>query len=445
MNKITLSFFGLGYVGLVYAAVFAHKNIPVIGFDIDTEKLNLLKSGKSPIFEPGLDELIKTDIEKGLLTVTDDPIKAVHNSNVTFITVGTPSNEDGSIDLKYVIEASKMIGEALKNKDEWHLVVMKSTVTPGTTNEIVKTTIEKTSNKKAYRDFGIAVNPEFLKEGNAIEDCMNPDRIIIGANDEKSAKILEEIYQDFKSPKIITSLENAELIKYANNTFLAMKVSFINMIANLCQKIPGTDVETVAKAIGLDKRIGPHFLKAGAGWGGSCWPKDLKALIKFGEKMNTKLPLVNATLEINNEQPYKIIELAEELIGELKNKKIAILGLSFKPNTDDIRDAVSIKIIKTLLNKGAHITAYDPAAMKNFKKLFNNITYANTPLDCIKDADCALIITEWDEFKKLKPEDFTKLMKNPAIVDGRRIYNPHEYTKHTKFKAIGLGPQQTTQ
>jgi UDPglucose 6-dehydrogenase len=441
MKRITLSFFGLGYVGLVYAAVFAHKNIPVIGFDIDAEKLKLLKSGKVPIFEPGLNELIKADLEKGLLSITDDPIKAIQISNVTFITVGTPSNEDGSIDLKYVIEASKMIGEALKNKDEWHLVVMKSTVTPGTTNEIVKTIIEKTSNKKAFEDFGVAVNPEFLKEGSAIEDCMNPDRIIIGVNDEKSAEILEEIYQDFKSPKIITSLETAELIKYANNAFLAMKVSFINMIANLCQKIPGTDVETVAKAIGLDKRIGPYFLRAGAGWGGSCWPKDLKALIKFGEKMDTKLPLVNATLEVNNEQPYKMIELAEELIGELKNKRIAILGLSFKPNTDDIRDAVSIKIVKALLNKGANIIVYDPAAMKNFKKLFNNsIAYANTALDCIKDADCALIVTEWDEFKKLKPEDFTKLMKNPAIVDGRRIYNPYEYMKHTKFKAIGFGP-----
>ncbi len=439
MPNIKISFFGLGYVGLVYAAVFAHKNFPVIGFDIDKEKLSILKSGKAPIFEPGLNELIKAGLEKGLLSITDDPTSTVHNSDVTFITVGTPSNEDGSIDLKYVIEASKMIGEALQSKNKWHLIVMKSTVIPGTTSGVVRNTIEKASGKKAYEDFGLAVNPEFLKEGEAIQDCLKPDRIVIGANDEKSIEILKEIYADFDSPKIITSLETAELIKYANNAFLAMKVSFINMIANICQKIPNVDVNDVAKAIGLDKRIGPYFLRAGPGWGGSCWPKDLKALLDFGKRINVKLPLVEATLEVNNEQPYKMIELAEELIGNLKNKRIAVLGLSFKPNTDDIREAVSIKIVRTLLNKGANVTVYDPAAMNNFRKIFkNNITYAPTALDCIKDADCALIVTEWEEFKKLKPEDYIKLMKNPAIVDGRRIYNPHDYM-NIKFKAIGLG------
>ncbi|NWG09041.1 MAG: UDP-glucose/GDP-mannose dehydrogenase family protein [Nitrososphaerales archaeon] len=379
-------------------------------------------------------------MDKGTLRTTCDPDEAVLSSDVTFITVGTPNKEDGSIDLKYVLEASNMIGKALRRKNEWHLIVVKSTVVPRTIENFVRKAIEEASGKVAFKGFGLAVNPEFLKEGSAIEDFMKPDRIVIGANDEKSMRVLEEIYSSFDCPKLATNINTAELMKYANNAFLAMKVSFINMMGNLCEKLPGTDVEVIAKGIGFDCRIGPLFLRAGAGWGGSCWPKDLKALANFGKNTNVRLPLIEATLEINENQPYRVIELAEELLNSLKLRKISVLGLAFKPNTDDIREAVSIKIVKALLDRGAKVSVYDPAAIKNVRQIFDNrISYANSALECIKDSECAMIITEWDEFRELKPEDYARLMKRPILIDGRRIYNTKEYTRYVKIKAIGLG------
>ncbi|MEM4310922.1 MAG: nucleotide sugar dehydrogenase [Nitrososphaerales archaeon] len=280
-------------------------------------------------------------------------------------------------------------------------------------------------------------------EGKAIEGTFKPDRIIIGEIDKSSGDFLEGFYKEFYSkdvpPIIRTSLVNAELIKYANNAFLAMKVSFINMIANLCQKLPNSDVEVIAKGIGLDKRIGELFLRSGAGFGGSCFPKDLKALLNFGIEKEVNLPLIEATLKINDDQPYKLIELAKELIGDLKGKRISILGLSFKPNTDDMRNAISIKIVNRLLEEGSKIIVYDPKAMKNAKRIFGNrVEYADNLEDCLKGSDCALIVTEWDEFKKLKPQDFINLMKIPAIVDGRRIYDAKDFSSKLKFSAIGF-------
>ncbi|MEM3449106.1 MAG: nucleotide sugar dehydrogenase, partial [Nitrososphaerota archaeon] len=288
-----ISFFGLGYVGIVYSVGFASKGFQVTGFDIDRERVKKLGEGISPIHEPHLKELLEECISKRTLRVTDDPEEAVSRSDVTFITVGTPSENDGSVDLKHVVKASNMIGKELKDKSRWHLITVKSTVTPGTTENIVRKTIEEVSGKTAFKDFGLAVNPEFLREGSAVEDFMKPDRIIIGTNDEKSRHILEEIYSTFDCPKLVTNMNTAELIKYANNAFLAMKVSFINMIANLCQEIPGCDVEVVAKGIGLDRRIGEQFLRAGAGWGGSCLPKDLKAIRSFSNKLGLNLPLTD--------------------------------------------------------------------------------------------------------------------------------------------------------
>jgi len=436
---LRLSFFGLGRVGTVYAAGFASKGFPVIGFDIEKERLRTLASGKSPFFEPYLEDLISRCMRKGTLKVASDPQEAVLNSDITFMTVGTPSMEDGSIGLKHVMDSSKMIGEALQRKGGWHLVVVKSTVVPRTTENVVKVAVEETSGKTAFKDFGLAVNPEFLREGSAVEDFIKQDRVVIGTNDKRSRQMLEEVYSSFDCPKLITNLSTAELIKYTNNAFLAMKVSFINMIANLCQKAPGADVESVAQAIGFDKRIGSSFLSAGAGWGGSCWAKDLNALRSFGKRMNVELPLVNATLDINERQPYRMIELAEELIGNLEGKRVAILGLAFKPNTDDIREAVSIKIVDALLDKGAIVVVYDPAAMKNFKRLFNNkIFYAKSALECIKNTDCAMVVTEWEEFKNLQPETFLSHMKHPVIVDGRRIYDVATFSPKLKFAAIGL-------
>lgn len=388
--------------------------------------------------------MAKECVKKGTLRITSDPNVAVMNSDLTFITVGTPSREDGSIDLKYVVEASKMIGSAMKKKSGYHVVVVKSTVVPGTTSGLIKVTIQNCSGMIAYDGFGLAMNPEFLKEGDAVEDFLKPDRVIIGANDKRSRSALEEVYSSFNCPKVFTDTSSAEIIKYTNNSFLAMKVSFINMIANLCQNIPGSDVNTVAMGIGLDNRIGPYFLKAGAGWGGSCWPKDLHALRQYAIEAGINLPLIDATLRVNDLQPEQLVRLAEDLIGDLKGKHIAVLGLAFKPNTDDVRAAVSFKIIRSLLAKGAKVKAYDPFAMENFKRTMKTekVVYAVSSESCIEGTECALIVTEWDEFKKIEPEDYMKLMKHPAVVDGRRIYAPEKYSKLLKFRAIGLSPEQ---
>ena len=273
---------------------------------------------------------------------------------------------------------------------------------------------------------------------------MHPDRIIIGEIDKKAGDTLENLYKDFYGnempPLIRTNIPTAELIKYANNAFLATKISFINEIANICEKIPGTDVTVVAKGIGLDKRIGPLFLQAGLGYGGSCLPKDVKALIAHSKKLGYKPTLLKAVNKINETQPYRAIELCKKALGNLKGKHIAILGLAFKPNTDDVRNAVSIKIIKKLLKEGVSIIVYDPVATPNIKKKFkNSIQYAPSPLDCIKNADCCIIVTEWDQFKTLKPEDFVQNMKQPIIIDGRRIYNVELFDRKLKFMAVGLG------
>ena len=447
MRQKALSFFGLGYVGLASAVCFASRGFKVIGFDVDPEKVELVKSGKPPFYEPQLDGLLMEALKSGLLSFTNSPDEAVEGSDVTFITVGTPSNPDGSINLEQVKNASKQIGQALSGKSGYHLVVVRSTVTPGTTENVVKPIIERFSGKMCGDGWGLCFNPEFLSEGSAVNDAFHPDRIIIGEFDRTSGEILEELYRTFyrsEMPRTMrTTLVNAELVKYANNAFLAMKVSFINMMANLCQKLPGADVEVIAQGIGLDKRIGPLFLKAGAGWGGSCFRKDLEALLDFALKNSVELPLVEATLKVNNAQPYRLVELAKGLIGELDGKKVSVLGLAFKPETDDMRDAVSIKIVRRLLEEGAKVTVYDPKAMGNARKIFGEaVEYAESVDDCLKGSVCAIIVTEWDEFRKLTPQKFIELMKIPAVVDGRRIYEPEAFSSKLRFTAVGLGEKR---
>ncbi|MBS7609833.1 UDP-glucose/GDP-mannose dehydrogenase family protein [Candidatus Bathyarchaeota archaeon] len=440
-----ISFFGLGRVGLTMAACFASRDFRVIGFDVNEEKVKIINRGKAPFFEPELDVLVKDSVEKGLLRATTNPSEAILNADLTFITVGTPSAPDGSIDLRYVKSALALIGESLRHKENWHLVVLKSTVVPTTTERVVKPIIEEVSSKRCGYSFGLCVNPEFLREGSAVRDVFKPDRIIIGEFDKRSGDTLEDFYGKFYGeetpPTIRTTPVNAELIKYASNAFLAMKVSFINMIANLCQKLPGADVNVVAEAIGLDKRIGSLFLKAGAGGGGPCFGKDLAALKKFAESLGASTSLIDATIQVNEQQPLNLIKLAEKHLGNLKGKRIAILGLSFKPNTDDITDAPSIKLVRGLLDEGAEITVYDPKTMENFRGLFgNSIKYAFDATSCIKGADCAIIVTEWKEFKNIPPEIFLELMRTPLLIEGRRIYPPKEYSKHLKFEAIGYSP-----
>jgi len=444
MVQYCISIVGAGYVGLCTAVAFASKGYKVITADRDPEKVTLINKGISPFSEHRLEESLQKVVKDGRLSCMLGCENAILSSDITFIAVGTPSKPDGSINLGYVESAACEIGQALKRKRSYHLIVVKSTVVPGTTEMVVKLTIENISGKRCGIKFGLCVNPEFLREGCALHDVLNPDRIIIGEYDQKSGDILESIYKDFygrNMPTVIrTNLPTAELTKYANNTFLVTKISFINTIANICEKVPGADVKVVAKGIGLDKRIEPLFLNAGLGYGGSCLPKDVRALIAFSKDLGYNPLLLNDVEEVNKAQANKAVELCETILDNLKDKRIAVLGLAFKPNTDDMRGATSIKIINQLLQRDANVVAYDPAAMNNAKKIFKDkIEYATSAIDCIKGADCCIIITEWDEFKRLNPEDFVKQMRKTIIIDGRRVYNPNEFKKKVKFAAVGLG------
>jgi UDPglucose 6-dehydrogenase len=444
MKKQRISIVGTGYVGLSTAVAFASKNYKVITSTHDAEKATMINKGIPPFHEPQLQEKLKEAVRNKLLKCMLNLEEAVLNADITFIATGTPSKLDGTINLQYIKKSANEIGKALKKKENYHVIVVKSTVTPGTTENTIKPTIETRSAKLCDVDFGLCMNPEFLRQGLALHDTLNPDRIVIGEHDKKSGDILEALYRDFHgkdTPALIrTNLQTAELIKYASNAFLATKISFINTIANLCEKIPSLDITTVAKAMGLDKRISPHFLNAGLGYGGSCFPKDLKALIAHAKKLGYTPELLEAVENVNEVQPYKAVQLCKNFLGDLKNKKIAILGLAFKPNTDDLREAKSITIINQLLKERANVTAYDPAAIKNAKALFKNkIKYASSAIHCIKNADCCILITEWDEFKNLTPEDFSQNMNQIILIDGRRIYNPQEFRKKLKFAAIGLG------
>jgi UDPglucose 6-dehydrogenase len=445
LGRPRISVIGTGYVGLCTAIGFAHKGYTVIASDSDAEKVAKINSGIAPFHEPNIENLLGETIRNGTLKCfVDQTEKAVFGTDLTFIVVGTPNKSDGSIDLQYIEAAANDIGKALSTKDNYHLVIVKSTVVPGATQNVVKPILEEESGKECGRDFGLCMNPEFLRQGSAFEDTLFADRVVIGSQDQMSGDLLECLYRDFygeKTPPIIrTSLATAELIKYASNSFLATKVSFVNMIANVCERIPSADVKTVAAAMGLDKRIGTLFLDAGIGYGGSCFPKDVKALIAYSRKLGYNPKLLEAVEDINSAQPLKAVQLCREELGTLKGKRIAILGLAFKPDTDDMREARSIPIISGLKKEGARVVAYDPAAIPVAKALFkSSIEYANSANECLRGADCCILVTEWEEFKQLAPEDFIKNMRNPVLVDGRRIYSAEKFKQKMKFIAIGLG------
>ena len=436
----------MGRVGLCFATCLANRGVKVIGVDVDEEKLGLVSRGKAPFYEPGLSELLVKALESRRLSLTSSAEEASEEAHITFVTVGTPSKPNGSVDLSQVTGACESIGRGIAREDDWRLVVIRSTVPPGTTNGLVRELLERASGGRCGCDFGLCMNPEFLSEGNAVEGVLRPDRIIIGEFDRRSGETLQAFYETFygpdRTPPILrTSLTNAELIKYANNAFLAMKISFANMIARLCQVLPGADVVDVMDGIGMDKRINRAFLNAGLGWGGSCFPKDLAALLRVGEELGVNLPLVRATIEVNEEQPLLAVRLAKEALGGLKGRRVAVLGLSFKPNTDDVRGAVSLTVIEALLDEGASVVAYDPRAMDNVRSLLGNrIEFANSALEAVERADCCIIVTEWDEFNRLRPEDFKKHMRNPVVIDGRRVFRPEEFGRVVKYIAIGRGP-----
>jgi len=438
-----ISIVGLGYVGLTFAVSAASRGFRVIGVEVDEHKRRSISEGVSPIYEEGLEPMLREAISKGMLRVTESYGEAVEGSGITFICVGTPSREDGSVDLSQVIESSSRIGEALRNKDGYHLVVVRSTIPPGTTIEVVKKILEERSGKRVGEELGLCFNPEFLREGRAMKDTLNPDRLIIGAYDEKSGKTLLEFYRRFyrdRMPKtLLTNPVNAELIKYANNAFLAMKISYANMVSRICEKLPGADVEVVMDGIGMDKRIERTFLGAGLGWGGSCFPKDTIGFLKFAENLGVDLKLVKASIEINEEQLEHAIELADALIGGLRGKIISVLGLAFKPGTDDVRGSRAIKLVKKLLERGASVKVHDPRAMGKARKILgDDVEYAGSVEECIRGSDLCILATEWPEYRKIRARDLSKLMRNPAILDCRRLYDPEEF-RDVRFAAIGLG------
>ena len=435
-----VAFVGLGYVGLTTAVCFADRGINVLGVDIDNNKLNKIKNADSPIHEKYINELLERAIKKKKLSLSKK-VNDVTNAKIIFLAVGTPSRRDGSIDLKYIKKASKEIAVAIKNIQEYFVIVVKSTVVPGTTLKIIKN-LEKYSGKKNSIDFGVVVNPEFLQEGNAVNDTLKPDKIVIGTNSDKDKEIMYKLFKKIyrkNLPIIYTTPSNAELIKYANNSLLATKISFMNYIARIAEQIPDGDVEEIKNAIGMDKRISKSFLNAGLGFGGSCFPKDVKALIAFSKELNVNSEILQSVLTINDTQFMSVFNILKKELGSLERKKISILGLSFKPETDDIRDATSIKIIKKLVEKKAKIKVYDPIATNNVKKIFgNSITYATNSESCIRDSECCIIVTEWKEFRNLKPKYFKRLMKRPLIIDGRRIFSKKQFDK-LEYHAIGLG------
>jgi UDPglucose 6-dehydrogenase len=433
---------GLGYVGLSLAVCFANKCFRVIGYDVDEKKVRRINSGEPPFYEPGLEDLLQRSLKKGFKAFTK-----IIPSRVNFITVGTPHGDKG-VDLSQVESASRELGFSLSNRGGYSLVVVKSTVPPGTTEGLVREAIELASGKECGREIGLAMNPEFLREGSAIEDTLRPDRIVIGQYDNRSGDTLLSLYRRFYGKNIPallrTSIVNAELIKYANNAFLATKVSFINMIANLCHKIPGADVDVIAEGIGMDRRIGREFLRAGPGWSGSCLPKDTRALKSIFLKEGVESPVLDGVMQMNEIQPLKVLDAVKESLGDLRGKRVAVLGLSFKPNTDDVRDSISIRVIELLLERGAVVSAYDPVAVENAKRTLeiidgatDGVYFAKSLSDALDEADCCVVLTEWDEFRKLRQENFSG-MKNKLIVDTRRILKQSAF-KHVKLISVGIG------
>ncbi|QDA30613.1 UDP-glucose/GDP-mannose dehydrogenase family protein [Thermococcus indicus] len=418
-----ISVIGSGYVGLVTGTGFVKLGNEVIFVDVDERKVEMINNAQPPIYEEGLEELMKQF--KGKYHATKDYRKAILNSDVTFICVGTPSREDGSIDLTYVKQVAKELGKALREKKNYHVVVVKSTVLPGTTEEIVKPILENYSDKKAFQDFGLAMNPEFLREGIALSDFLNPDRIVIGVQDERAKRVLEELYAPINAPKLFTDIKTAEMIKYASNAFLATKISFANEIGNICKKL-GIDSWKVFEGVGLDHRISPHFFRTGIGWGGSCFPKDTRALIRKAEELGEEPLILKAVVEVNERQPLKLIELLKKHIPELKGKTIGVLGLAFKPDTDDVRETRAHVVVKKLLEEEARVIAYDPQAMENFKRFYpdvgENIEYASSGEEVLNRSDAVLIVTEWSEFEEL---DYS----GKIVIDGRRVRKAEETAK----------------
>ncbi|MCU0317469.1 MAG: UDP-glucose/GDP-mannose dehydrogenase family protein [Fimbriimonadaceae bacterium] len=423
---------GTGYVGLVTGVILADLGNRVICVDRDQAKLDLIAQGKSPIYEPGLEEIIKRTLQEGNLLLSSSIEEATKKSEVVFIAVGTPPGEDGSPDLSAVLAVANAIAPAI---DKPTVIVNKSTVPVGTA-QLVEDLILSYGTDPGL--FEVVSNPEFLREGSAVHDTLRPDRVVVGSKTKSAAMKLVELYSVLEAPIVLTTTTSAELIKYASNSFLAVKISFINAISRICEKC-GADVEEVARGMGLDKRIGSQFLKAGLGWGGSCFPKDVQGLTKTGEKLGYRFDLLTAADDINKQQTTHFLTRLEEKLGGLSGKRIGLLGLAFKPNTDDIRDAKSFEIIDYLAGKGAEVIAHDPVAMSNMKEVRPYIDYAKDATEVFQGSDAVILVTEWEQYRGLNLDQLGSQMKSRILFDGRRMWTKTNVERYGySYSTIGL-------
>jgi UDPglucose 6-dehydrogenase len=425
---------GTGYVGLVTGACFAEFGVEVTCVDVDTQKVENLNKGIIPIYEPGLDKIVEKNAAAGRLHFTTDITNAVEQAQVVFLAVGTPPQADGTPDMSYYRQAALDVAQSMNG---YKVLVTKSTVPVGTGKWLREFVA---ANLNAATEFGVASNPEFLREGAAIQDFMRPDRVVIGSNEERAIEIMKELYRPLyliETPVVITSLEAAELIKYAANAFLATKITFINEVANLCDAI-GCDVHDVARGMGMDNRIGRKFLHPGPGYGGSCFPKDTRALTTVADQFGVETRIVDAVIEANERQRDAMIPKIEKLVGDLKGKHIGVLGLSFKPETDDMRESPATDIIKALVSRGATVKAYDPVAMPEARHYLPDIDYAVDEYDAISGADALVIVTEWNQFRALDMEKVKELLRSPKIADLRNIYEPQDM-RELGFEYVGVG------
>lgn len=423
---------GTGYVGLVTGTVFAEKGHEVFCVDNDHKKIEILKSGNIPIYEPGLLEMVERNVQADRLSFFTEISEGVKDATVIFIAVGTPPTETGDADLSFIEAVSRQIAEHL---EDYKVIVEKSTV-PVHTGMKVKATIEK--NVKKDVEFDVASNPEFLREGSALEDALKPDRIVVGCQSERAEDVLKELYEPFDAPIIVTDIESAEIIKHASNSFLALKISYVNALANICE-LAGANIEDVTRGMGSDSRIGPKFLRAGIGFGGSCFPKDVDAFAKISKELGYDFPLLDEIRRVNKVQREVFVKKVEKELWVIKDKNIGVWGLSFKPNTDDMREAPSIDIINSIIKKGGNIKTYDPEAVEKAKEILpEEVKYCDDLYDVAEDVDCLLVVTEWDEFINADLQKVKELMKHPVIIDGRNIWDSKEM-RELGFKYISIG------
>ena len=428
---------GLGFVGLSLASVLASKGNSIVGIDVDAEKCKKIRGGIPPFFEPDLEKILKIGLKKKLI-ISDD-FSLIKDCDIIFVAVGTPQKSNGAIELSMIKKAVTSVGKILSKTKKNPIVLIKSTVIPGTMQNVILPILEKRSGKKAGKEFGLISNPEFLRESSAIRDTKFPHVIVLGGYQTKFMKKAKRFFSKLHPNVsiIITNHQTAEMIKYANNSFLATKISFINQLSNICQNIPGANIDDIAKTIGLDPRIGALFLNAGPGYGGSCLPKDMKALINFADTIGINPTLLNAVEKINQKQMQNIVSLMEKTLGTLASKRITVLGTAFKPNTDDIRDSIAIELIKKLLKKKSRIIIYDPKAMKNTKGIFGEkIIYARSVTEALNKSQCAILMTHWKQFEKLNNNSI-KHMNKKFVIDCRRILVEKEL--RAEYHAIGIG------